>query len=169
MFFNNSWTYVASNIFLIFSFNYYNTPIISSYFTIVISLSSFSTFTWVMLSRCCGWWLFYNMFCHMKHVLVLKLSKEMVDFVLHYMFNFFCPLLSKLFSWIMQRLWKQIEVIITFDNFVMVCHLFLVEIFGHHLSKTRKTFSIFIQIFDSKKFQNVFALGIPFFLPLNGD
>jgi len=31
----------------------------------------------------------------MKHVLVLKLSKEMVDFFLHYMFNFFCPFHAK--------------------------------------------------------------------------
>jgi hypothetical protein len=51
----------------------------------------------------------------------------------------------------------------------MVCHLFLVEFFGHHLSKTQKTFSIFIQIFDYMNFQYIFALGIPFFSPLNDD
>jgi len=41
---------------------------------------------------------FDNLFCHMKHVLVLKLLKEMVGFHSYYLFNFLSPFHVKVIS-----------------------------------------------------------------------
>jgi hypothetical protein len=84
---------------------------------------------WVMLSSCCSWWFFITCFAIWNMSSCWNCPRRWLTSIYIICSISFAHFMSKLFSWIMQRLWKQMQVIITFDNFVMVCQLFLVKKF----------------------------------------